>query len=164
MAIVASFSLTQSTDSTSFTLTDTSTGTDGTLTGRRILLYKADGSLFTPAIAWAIGSTTKTVSILDKDYALNIVVFWDTAVSGAYTATKIYAFRGFGKAYLFGLIQAETANPNIVTDKEYDRTKNILVVELDNAVQAIDVGSDYYAAQRCIDRYTSLIQHANLYF
>jgi hypothetical protein len=84
MAFNGNFSVTPNTaDISKFTLTDTSTGSDAGLTGRRIYLYKTDGTTIVPAgtsteyILWPLVATigdTIEIDVLDKDYAISIVV------------------------------------------------------------------------------------------
>src|SRR4051812_32015248 len=65
------------------TLTDSSTGSDGAITQRRIYLVQADGTYLTPSgsttdyIAWAYANASITISdILSNDIALSILVQW----------------------------------------------------------------------------------------
>ena len=62
--------------------TDTSTGSDLDIAGRRIYLQQSNGEYLvnegttTDYIEWALGSSTIDINVLDKDYALKIVVQW----------------------------------------------------------------------------------------
>ena len=61
-------------------LTDTSTGTDETISQRNVYLQKADGTFLVPEgtttnyIVWSIVLNTISIDVLDKDYALNVMV------------------------------------------------------------------------------------------
>jgi RecB family endonuclease NucS len=63
-------------------ITDTSTGSDGTITQRRVYLQKADGTYLVPDgtttdyIEWALADTEIEIDALDKDYGLSILVEW----------------------------------------------------------------------------------------
>lgn len=76
MAFNGSFQISQTSDVTSFIITDNSTGSDPNLTGRTISLFLADGSLLGGStIDWPIGEgSIKTISLLTRDYSLNIKV------------------------------------------------------------------------------------------
>jgi hypothetical protein len=152
----------------SFILTDTSTGSDANLTGRTIYIYKVDGELYTEAISWPIGTTTKTLAILDKDYAFNIKIDWASssplADPSTYTYSQIFAFTKFGEYEYGTLTRLQTSIPTVISDTKYYQYKMHLRVELDAAKHAIDFMEDHYAAQRCIDRYQYLITKKRLFY
>jgi len=84
MPLTPSFSVSQQVGSPSdIVFNDTSTGSDSSLTERRVYLEKHDGQYLVPSgtttdyIVWPLATNPFTISgILDKDYALNVKVDW----------------------------------------------------------------------------------------
>lgn len=168
MAYNLAFQISESLTPGVFTIQDSSSGSDPNLTGKLIYIYKIDGSLFTAAIPWSIADSSITLSILDKDYAFNIVV---TAQSSSplpspssYTASKIYAFTSYGMNFYGYLIQLLSSRPVIISDTDFYNNMNIFHVELVNAKFAIDYLEDQAAAQSAIERYQNLINNQNYFF
>ena len=63
------------------TITDTSTGSDESVVGRKLYLRKSDGTYITLGgttdyIPWSIEVSSIDIDTLDKDYALRITVEW----------------------------------------------------------------------------------------
>jgi hypothetical protein len=168
MAFNGAFTIAESTALGSFVITDTSTGSDANLTGRTIYIYKADGTLYTPAISWPTGTTEKTLDILDKDYAVNIRIDWASsdplASPSTYTYAQIFAFTKYGEYEYGTLTRLQTSIPSVITDTKYYKYKMHLRCELDGAKHSINFMEDHYAAQRCIDRYQYLITKKSLFY
>jgi len=165
MPLSPAFSITESTQLGVVVLTDTSTGTDASVTGRRVRIYKTDGSLFVEEQNWDINETTITLTILDKDYALNFEVYWDyIATPGVYTADLIFAFTRFGKFEYGQLVRLMTSNPDIIKDRDFFDYMKMMDVDIENAVFAIDEMEDQYAAQRAIERYQDLITKKSIFY
>ncbi len=83
MALVNSFSQSQPVGAPSIiTLTDTSTGSDSSITERRVYLRKSDGLFLVPPgtetdyIVWDYADATIDIDVLSKDRALLITVEW----------------------------------------------------------------------------------------
>ncbi len=172
MAFNGNFSTSQTSDATSFVLTDTSTGTDSNIVSRTIYLYKTDGTLLTgAAIDWPVVSVTgdtKTLSgVLTKDYSLNIVVTWTSSSPlsspSTYTKTVITTFTGNLNEFLYSLIQRISATRNLVNDNNFYKSLSALYTEIDNAVQATNY-SNQFSAQAALDRGYALQQNQNLFF
>ena len=91
-------------------LTDTSTGSDGTITKRRIYLLQSDGTYLVPAgtatnyIEWALVDVTTSLNVLIQDTALSINVEWLTA-SNVVVANKTtsFAFKAYNETFYYGL-------------------------------------------------------------
>lgn len=165
MPLVPSFTITPSSDPAAFTITDTSTGSDILITGRTIVLYNVDNSVFgTFSFPLSAGASI-SLAPLTQDVALTVQVNWNN-VSGVaiYTSSQIYPFTQYGEQFYYQLTQNQTSTPNIVNDNNYYMNKMILRVELDSAVQAISIGKDVYSAQGCIIRYNYLISTQNFFF
>ncbi len=172
MPFVPSFSVSQGVDVTSFTIQDTSTGTDTNIVSRDVYLYKSDGTTLTPQ-----GSTTPYISfpltqnntliltgILQIDYCLNIVINWvDINNNVLYTANGLYLFTGNSENFYYGLTVKQSITPNIITNTYFYNNKLKLRVEIDSATQALSK-SDQVAAQQCLNRALILINNKYQYF
>lgn len=165
MAFAPSFSIATSIDSSAIILQDTSTGSDGAIASRSILLYQVSNSLLVPAISWALATNPITINPLTQDIALNIVINWlDGSGNILYTTNQIYAFVGNTNLFLYRLTEAQGSNPNISQDTNYYSNKMQLFTEVLSAQNAISTGSDVFAAQQCIQRATYMINNQNLFF
>jgi hypothetical protein len=146
-------------------LTDTSTGADTNLTDRTITLFKTDNTQLVAAIDWPIGQSSITIASLDKDYALNVSVVWTSssplAPPSTYTKSIIYAFVGYGQAYSNTLLQFLATNQQMVNDQSWYGNFTILVLEIQNAQNAINQGGNVGNAQAAILRYQLLLTNAN---
>jgi hypothetical protein len=172
MPITASFTASQTLGLPSIiTLTDTSTGSDATVTARRVYLQKADGTYLTPAgiltdyIVWPLDQASIDIDALDRDYALNIVVTHVTASGTAVaSAAQLKVFAQHLELFDYTLTENEASDPRIVSDTRYFASRIELRVKLDAAANAIRYGNDIYGAQAMLDKAQFLMDRQNLYF
>jgi hypothetical protein len=172
MPLVANFSCSQFSGTPNLiTLTDTSTGTDVTITSRRVYIQSASGTFLVPTgtttdyIVWAYASPSLTVNVLTQDTAASITVQWlDSSNAQVYTKTSSFAFTAYNETFYYNLTQNQVANPTIIAANEYYDSKMKLRVELDSAQQAITFASDIFAAQAALNRATDLVTNQNYYF
>lgn len=154
------------------TITDTSVGTDGTIASRRISFQKADGKYLIPIgsanpiyVTWALVNLYQDINILDKDYALLINVDWlDAGGNVLYTKSGLFYFTMYLEQFFYTLTQYQAANPSVVNDVNYWDNKLKLRVIIDEAVQAITLGSDIAASQAALDRGNYMKQNQTLFF
>lgn len=168
MSFNASFTIGVTTDVSAIVLVDNSTGSDTNLTDRTIFLYKTDNTLLVAAIDWPISESSITINPLDKDYALNVFVSWTSssplAPPSTYTKSLIYAFVGYGQAYSNTLLQFLATNQQMVNDQSWYGNFLKLILEIQNAQNAISQGANLGNAQAAILRYQLLLNNANDYF
>lgn len=168
MSFNAAFSILPTADPAVFILTDTSTGSDMNLTGRTISLFQTDGSLLVPAIPWPIANSSISLNVLPTDMALNISVSWASssplAPPSSYIYTQIYAFVKYAQQFLYSWTQEQQANPAITQDQNFYKNKLIVFCEILSAQNAIETGSDIFAAQAAIERYLYIMANSNYYF
>jgi len=168
MALSPSFTLSGTSDPSSLTLTDTSTGTDGAVVGRKINLYDVSNNLFGSSpydFPNFPGTTSITINPFLKDKSINVVVTWvDNVGTVLYTASKIYASTGYGEQFYSGLTRNLTSQPGIANDQQFRENFSWLRTLLDSTVLAINNMQDIIAAQNCIDQYNGMIQNQNDFF
>jgi hypothetical protein len=163
MPITPAFTVAATSTLGSVLLTDTSTGSDVGLDSRNVTFYKTDGSIFL-STTWDIGDTTKTIALLEKDYALNVKVDWLTAAVVSYTTSKLFGSNAFMLTELSTLTRLQTSMPTQMNDRDFYFYKIVLGVEIAGVTHAIDLMEDQYAAQGCIDRGQFLITNKNLFY
>ena len=152
-------------------LTDTSTGSDGTITKRRIYLLQSDGTYLVPAgtatnyIEWALVDVTTSLNVLIQDTALSITVQWLTAGNVEVASlTTSFAFTAYNETFYYGLTESQVANANLTASTNWYQTKMILRVELDSAYQAISFASDIFSAQAALNRATFISTNQSYFF
>lgn len=171
MAFFGTITVTQTSDITSFVITDTSNyGSEGTGTfsGRTIGIYKVDGTLLVPLISWPFSSgNIYTVSnALLKDYSLSVVANWlslSPQPGSTYTETLVSTFLNYTNEFIYGKCQDIAAQPNILNDSQFYSSIEKVQAEVDFATNATAY-ADQYNAQSAIDRATYLIQNENFFF
>lgn len=169
MAFNGNFSVSQTSNVQEFLINDTSSGSDANLTGRTISLFLADGSLLGGStINWPIGEgSTKTISLLTRDYSINIKVDWASSSPlpspSTYTLTELYTFSGNTNTFIYSLVQQLAALPTLNNDTTFYQYLSQLQTDVDGAVTA---GSydDQAGAQSCLDRCFYIIQNQANFF
>ena len=160
----------------SFDLQDTSSYASegqGTFTGRRITLTKADGTTLVPTGTTTTyidfpfsGGDTITLDVLDRDYALTILVEWISSApqSGStYEKSGLYEFEVYTSQFIYGLIESMTAQPNIINDVNFYTNLSKIQTDLDSSNKAVEY-NDITAAQYCLDRCKYMMDNSDLYF
>jgi hypothetical protein len=152
-------------------LTDTSTGSDVTITKRRIYLLQSNGTYLVPTgtltnyIDWALVDTTTSLNVLIQDTALSITVQWLTAGNvEVASVTTSFAFTAYNETFYYGLTESQVANANLTASTNWYQTKMILRVELDSAYQAISFASDIFSAQAALNRATFISTNQSYFF
>lgn len=166
MALTPAFTITQLSDPSAIILTDTSTGSDGAITDRKINLYDVSNNIYgSSPYDWPIAGSSITINPLQKDKSLLIVVTWVNNVGAVlYTLGQVFAFVGYAEQFFSGLTRNQVSQPTITADQQYYQNKSKLRVLIDSAIQAITSMNDIYNAQNCIDLYTPLLNNPQLYF
>lgn len=164
MALTPNFTVTQTPGSPSVvSIADTSTGSDGSVTQRRVYLAEYDGSFLVPTgtgteyIPWAYATSSIDIDALDKDYAITITVQWlDVSNNILYAKSSLYGLTGYGEDFDYSMTQMLSVNPNNVNDSNFFVNKLLLRNYLDSGDNAISRASDQYSAQLCYDKATDL--------
>lgn len=164
---IGSVNTSATTDPTAIVVTDESTGSDGAIASRQILVYNNAGALVgSPPYIWAYPTPNPvTINPLTVDLAVNVVVNWlDGSGNVLYTTSLLAACTGFGEQFFYNLIQTESSSPSILQDVNYQQYKGTLRNYLDSAVQAISVGQSIGNAQQMILKEQYLVTNSNLYY
>lgn len=175
MAFVPNYTTSQSAGDLSVgTLTDTSTGYSGSgITGRIVRFVKYDGSYLVPDgytvnyIAWPyVAGTGDTIDfdMLDKDYCLDITVYYFAGSTESTTKNLLKNFTGYGDLFARQLTQALGANRVTISNKNFWINKCRLRTLLDDAAQAQGLLNDQTAAQFCLDEAKKLTDNLSNFF
>lgn len=168
--MAASFSASQDVGNiTVATFTDTSTGLVS-VTGRLIYLRKYDGTYLVPDgtttdyVFWPAADTSIDIDVLDKDYCLDVTVYWYSGSTAAYSDTSLVLFTAYSELCLRQLTQAVAANRTLVTNKNYWNNKVKLRTLIDDASQAVSLVNDQTIATFCLDEAKKLTDNIQIFF
>lgn len=173
MPLTANFSTSESLSVLSqVTFLDTSTGSDGGLTSRRIYIQLANGNWLTTAgesttIAyeiWNIANASIVLDILSQSTSATVRIDWLTGSTVTYTKTLSQEWNLYDYMFAFGLIQSQTATPNIISDANYYSNFFAFITNIWNSESAIIYGDDIYSSQSALNVNQNMINNANLYF
>jgi hypothetical protein len=163
------------TDATTFSLTDVSTGSDTNITDRRVFLFKNDGTTLVPQgsgttyIDWPLsaGSTLTLTGILLQDWSLNIQVQWISssplAPPSTYSQTTLYTFTANIYNFLYGLSELQSANTLVLNDNNWKQNKFNCYMWLKDAVTTTTYGNQFLA-QQAINQIYNYINNQQIYF
>jgi len=154
------------------TFTDTSTGTDGGLTSRRLYIVLSTGKYLTTSgestaaayETWAIGDATITLALLNRSTAASVTVQWLTGTSVTYTKTIAMGWDLYDYLFAFELLQSQTATPTIVSDTNYYSNFFMYLTNIFNAENAITVASDTFSSQSSLNKNYNLSTNSTKYF
>lgn len=172
MPLTPSFTASQNSGTPNIiTLTDTSTGSDVTITKRRVFLLQSNGQYLVPTgtstnyIDWNLADVSISLDVLTQDTALSVTVQWLTASNVVVTnKTTSFAFTAYNETFYYGLTEDQVANSSLAYSNDWYQNKMILRVELDSATQAISFASDIFSAQSALDRATYISTNSNFFF
>lgn len=173
MPLVPNFSSSESLSSNSVvTFTDTSTGSDGGLTSRKIFIRLANGNWLTTSgqsttsasETWAIGDTSIALDILSSSTTANVTVQWLTGSTVTYTKTILMEWDLYDYVFLFELLSAQTSFPAVNANQGYWPNSWFMCTNLFQSEQAVELMDDLYSSQAALDRNQLLINNENLYF
>lgn len=171
MAIVPSISVSQSAITPqNVTVTDTSSGSYGTITQRRIFVSNANGEYLTGNgvlnyTEWPIANIAITLSILEVDTAANVLVQWlDVSNAVINEINANYPLSEFGKQFFFYLIQLQGLTPGVYQDSNYSGNLAIFWSNIVGGDNAVTFGNDLSGAQNCYNRETFMQQNESKFF
>jgi hypothetical protein len=157
MALTVSFTAQQTLGNPNEILfTDTSSGSDGTITSRRIYILLANGTHLVPTgtttdyIEWSYADSTLTVDCLTQDVGCTLTVEWLNVSNVVVYDTSIQSgFTLYNETFDYGLTQRLTGNPLLINDNGFWEEKSKVRELIDSGNNAIEFASDIFAAQQC---------------
>lgn len=177
MAFTGAFTVTQNSNFANLTINDTSSYADegqGTFSGRRVYLYKVDGTTIVPSgttttyidFPFSVGASLLISDVLDTDYSLLANVLWvsnNPQPGSTYTAQEVETFLNYLKQFRGGQISNLSDDPNILNDTNWYNDLFKLQTEINNATEAGDDGQQY-SAQAAINRALYLKNNSQFFF
>lgn len=174
MPLTAAISVSQGSDNTQFTITDTSNygGSDPktNISARQIILYKADGTVYrqpdqtADEIDFSFGSypdDTITIEGLEKDLALSATMVLTPVASqsgSAYSVTSKFAVTGFTRTAFYERQKKQALQPRYEKNTQYITDNHRLLLEADSAENAA-AADDIAGAQLALDRAYRITQY-----
>ncbi len=171
MAISPNFSASQSIAYNNLiTLVDTSTGSDLTLTNRRVYIVTADGSYLVQSgntnnyTDWAYGLSSIQLDVLTAATSPEITVQWYAGDTFVTEKTISFCFDLQDYVFMLGKLSNQTGSPGILQDTSYYNSMIQFIVNLDNGENAITYGDDIYSSQGALNRNQVFITNEDFYF
>lgn len=156
------------------TVVDESTGSDASITQRRVYLVNSEGEYVVPDgtttdyVQWAYADSEIDIDCLDFDSALDITVQWlDVSNVVLYSKTLLKGFTLYNETFYYSLTQAQATQstpPNVVQDTGYYTNKLILRTLIDSGNQSITYGDDIATAQTMYNQATQMVDNQDYYF
>lgn len=151
--------------------TDTSTGSDGAVTSRRIFLldsngdYSVEEGTTTTYEVWPYADSTITLDVMDEDKAFYITVQWlDVNNTVLYTKTELTVFRLYAITYYIYLIKTQSSNIKLREFGNFYKNLIRLLCSLQEAYDAVFYAGDILSAQAACDRAKELINNPSYFF
>lgn len=175
MPLVPNFSTSQTAGSPSvINIQDTSTGSDGAVTQRRVYLVDWQGDYVVASgnsnnyTQWSILDSTIAIDCLSQDTALEITVEWlDINDVVLYDKTELVGFTLYNETFYYSLTQAQAAASTpttILQDTTFLQNKSNLRLFIDSGDQAVVLGYDIVSAQQCYNLASNLTNNQDFYF
>lgn len=171
MSLSPNFTSVQSLSSNNLvTFSDSSSGTDSSITNRTIQVLLSDGTYLVPAgnsgtlIQWSYSLPSIEVDLLKKSTAATVTVVWLAGTTSIYTKTINMEWDLYDYVFLFGLLSNQTSIPNIINDANYYNNVLKMIVNLFNSENAVTLMSDTYSAQSNLDKNFYLMSNQQLFF
>lgn len=155
------------------TLTDTSTGSDITITVRDIEIRLANGnwldengneSTTQVRISWAYADVSKALNVLSQATSPDITVRWLAGSTPVYEKTISFGFVLQDYVFMLGKLQNQSSNPGVIQDTNYYNSFIQFIVNLSNAENAITYADDIYSSQNALNKNQNFITNDGFYF
>src|ERR1700733_5475348 len=151
MPLVPSFSIAATSNLGQILVSDTSTGSDGSIVDRVITLYNSAQTVIgTYDFPLSAGSSI-LITPFTTDTAVNATINWNyTGGVSMYNYSVLYAYTQYAEQYFYTLTQQQQADPAFLNDQQYFQNKSKLRTLIDSATQSIAVGQDILSANTAI--------------
>lgn len=173
MALVPNFSSSESLSvPENITFTDSSSGVDGTITVRHIIIRLANGNYLTTAgesttsayETWDYADSSITLALLSQSTSANVTVEWYAGSTLTYTKTILTEWNLYDYLFLYNLLSAQTSSPAVNTNSGYWPNSWIMCTNLFQSEIAVEDMDDLYSSQAALNRNQNFINNENLYF
>lgn len=152
-------------------LEDTSSGSDGSISSRRVYITNSAGTYLVPSgtttdyVVWAYSDDSISLNILTEDTAVNIRVDWlSSGGTVLYTLTQQFCLDMYSKLFFYQLVQMQGVTPSIPQDANYSANMALFWTNVEGAEQAIILAQDLAASQNLLNQCTQMRQKQSLYF
>jgi len=169
--IVSNFSVSQVAGAPeNIVLTDTSSGSDGTITSRRVYIMQSDGAYLvqsgttTEYEVWAYADSTITLDVLTEDKAVKITVQWMAGAVVAYDKIAYFGLTLYNETFDYEQTQLIVANNKLSSDNNFISSKSALRTYIDSGNEAVSLATDIVSAQICYDAATALRENSQYTF
>lgn len=166
MAFNADFQINSLVIPQSFTITDTSTGSDPSIVLRQIFIIEADGTQ--TGILWPLSEgNSKTLNILQVDKCLTIQLAYTSLnpqpPPSEYTKEGLYPFTGNSWLFVDSLSEVPASDYTVTADTNF--VSNFLTVFADilRCERAAATGQQM-SAQAALDRIQNMKTYQNMFF
>ncbi len=172
MALTPAFTVSQTPLNPALAIfTDTSTGSDGSVTARVITITNSAGSYMVAigasgtTIPWALVTNPISINLLTQDTAVSCKVDWvNSGGTVLYTLTQQYCLAEFNMAYLYNLIAQQAQAYPIIQDTNYWGNVAIFWTNIIGAQKAVELADDIASSQASLDRATYMQAKASNFF
>lgn len=173
MPLVPDFTISQLSNLSSVEVTDTSTGSDGSIASRRVYFELYDGSFLVPTdtvteyvpFPLSAGASIQIDDLLARDYAIDVTVQWvDGGGTMLYEKTYLRGFSSYAKYFLYQLTQYQISNKKLLYMRNFRESKLDCWQAVLSGDNAIELGSDITNAQACYDDAKYYIDHPELFY
>lgn len=172
MAFSPAFTVAQSAASPAYcTLTDSSSGSDGSITSRKIYITDYAGNPVVPSgtttayIVWPYADSTITLNLLTEDLAVQITVNWlDISNATLYTSTNEFCLAAFNQQKFYYLTQQLALNPATLQDSTFSKNLAAYWVAIIGAINAVELAADVANSQNLLNIATNYLNNEQIYF
>jgi hypothetical protein len=159
MAIVPNFTASQNiTTPTVVTITDSSTGSDGAITGRLVAMQLYDGTYLTPTgtsttayyFSFPLSSGSSiALTCMSQDYAVNITILWVGGSTTLYSKLLLFEFNAYARTYRCTLLKAIASNSDLLDSSNFFSVYSNITCYIDGANEAVALMGDITTSQLC---------------
>jgi|SRR5690348_12749664 len=174
MALTPNFSAAQTIGLPSvISLTDTSTGSDGSIASRKVYMTTYSGQYLTSNglsdssayTTWVYSASTIAIDCLLQDMALLIRVDWvDSGGTVLYTKTILEVFTLYGVTESFNLSQGVYSDGSLLQDQNYWMNRMILRCNIEDGQDAVTLMGNIAISQGALDREKFMIDNESKFF
>jgi hypothetical protein len=173
MSFDPNFSDSQTTVPQNFVTTDTSVGSNPSITDRQTLLQLSDNTYLNYSGATvnyidfplSLGSSIEIVGLLPVDYAISQTVKWlDSGGGTLYSKTLSFCFTENLEQFMYSLVMAIAANRGILQNTNYMSNCFAISMFTTYAQLAVETGNDIGSAQQLLDMATYMQQNQTNFF